>query len=218
MSLEVNDRIDYIKNFLAKFSRPLIYLDNYETISDALTLGGKKNDAIRINSFLEGVPANTCILLTSRQRHNVDAERIIDLTGLSLEESRTLFLQLTKNYFHGDPSESIIKAIDEVSAKVNGHALALELLARSYQGGQNSEIKNMSSRLVDLANPRIEENRLKSIRSCFDYSFNRLPHKHKKVLQRLTIFRSPFLERAANSIINSNDEVIRNLYHRSFLQ
>ena len=218
-SLEVNDRIDYIKNFLAKFSRPLIYLDNYETISDALTLGGKQNNAIRINSFLEGIPKNTCILLTSRQRHNVDAERVINLTGLSLEESRTLFLRLTKNYFHGDPSESIIKAIDELSTKVNGHALSLELLARSYQGGQSSEIKNMANRLVnDLANPRTEENRLRSIRSCFDYSFNRLPPKHKKVLQRLIIFRSPFLERAANSITNSNNEAILNLYHRSFLQ
>ena len=72
---------------------PLLFLDNYETISGILKRNNidqyserQYENAIQINNFLNRLPSNITIILTSRLRKNLDGEREIILDGLSIEE------------------------------------------------------------------------------------------------------------------------------------
>ena len=95
------EKADLLKDGLAKYRRILIYADNHETIRDSIINVIRKRptniqqslqeeDAIKINSFLNTVPENTSVLLTSRQRRNLSGEKTIPVStvrenGLSLD-------------------------------------------------------------------------------------------------------------------------------------
>jgi tetratricopeptide (TPR) repeat protein len=214
-----------------EFKHPLIYADNYETIAGILTIknssvlpseGEEEHNARKINSFLENLPSNTTVLLTSRERHNLDGERPVRLGGLSETEGRNLFLELAKNHFPkgGEPSAEFKKTLKEISRKAGGHPLSIELLARSYRGEGLSKIREMLQHMgVGVVNPKEESERLRSLESCFEYSFNRLPQTSRDLLPKLTLFNSPFPAEAIETIFGFEEfEILLDLYNRSLLR
>jgi tetratricopeptide (TPR) repeat protein len=232
----IEERIDEIINTLGQgeFKHPLIYADNYETIAGVLSSrinssvtpsseGGEKDNARKINAFLENLPSNTAILLTSRERYNLDGERSVRLDGLSETEGRDLFIELAKNHFPKgeEPSTEIKKVLEELSKKTGGHPLSIELLARSYRGGGLSKIREMLELLgVGVINPKEETERLRSLGSCFEYSLNMLPQTHKKLLFSLTLFGSPFPTGAVEEVFSfdSSSEILLDVYDLSLLR
>jgi tetratricopeptide (TPR) repeat protein len=229
----LEDRRDEIINTLGQqFKHPLIYADNYETIAGVLTIKGisisassneEKDNARKINAFLENLPPNTAVLLTSRERYNLDGERPVRLDGLSETEGRDLFIELAKNHFlkGGELSGEIMRALEQLSKKTGGHPLSIELLARSYRGGSLSKVKGMLEHLgTGVVNPRKESEHLQSLESCFEYSLNVLPETHKNLLSSLTLFGSPFPIGAIEEIFGfeGSSEILLDLYDRSLLR
>jgi hypothetical protein len=211
----IEERRDEIINALGQgeFKHSLIYADNYESIAGVLRIndlsisasskGEEQNNARKINAFLENLPANTTVLLTSRERYNLDGERPVRLDGLSETEGRDLFIELARNHFPKgrEPSTEVEKALEELSKKTGGHPLSIELLARSYRGEGLSKIREMLEHMgVEVVNPKEQMERLKSLESCFGYSFNTLPQTHKDLLPKLTLFNSPFPADAVEKI------------------
>ena len=103
---DVNKRKRIIIRSLKNKKNPLIYLDNYETISLDINKQrfDKKHkpspDSFQIEYFLKNeISENTTILLTSREINNRLSNRLsetpIDLEGLDKYESRDLFIRLT---------------------------------------------------------------------------------------------------------------------------
>jgi tetratricopeptide (TPR) repeat protein len=230
----IEERKDKIMNTLGyEYNRALIYADNYETIANVLTIKNGSalettkeekeeiDNNVRINSFLEGLPPNTAVLLTSRERYNLDGERPVRLGGLSEVEGRDLFIELARNRFgKGGPSDEIKRALDELSKKTGGHPLSIELLARSFRGEGLTKITEMLEHLgVGVVNPKEEMGRLQSLASCFEYSFNRLPETHRDLLSKLTFFHSPFPADAIEKIIGfQQSEILLDLYDHSLLR
>jgi tetratricopeptide (TPR) repeat protein len=230
--LSLENRREIIINTLGQqFKHPLIYADNYETVAGVLSTNDssasasiqiEQDNARKINGFLENLPPNTAILLTSRERHNLDVERPVRLDGLSEAEGRDLFIELAINHFPiGGPSEKIRKALEELSKKAGGHPLSIELLARSYRGQGLSKLKGMLQHMgIGVINPKEETERLQSLRSCFEYSFDTLSHTQKDLLPKLTLFNSPFLEDAVKKIFDfkGSSEMLLDLYDHSLLR
>ena len=117
---------------------PLIYLDNYETISYQLNDKSKRQpsqSAADISNFLNNnIPNNTSLLLTSIARKNNLREEPIDLEGLSEEEGKELFngLAVADKLLRNPTSEKIRKQIDDILIKTGGHPLSIELIAQEH--------------------------------------------------------------------------------------
>ena len=200
---------------LARVKHPLIFADNYETISDK---GFITDDSRKINSFLESVPSNVRIILTSRHRRNLAVEYSYHVPGLTQDEGVDLFVQISKQHFIKTPSKNIIKEIRKISTELGGHPLSIRLLAGSYNGGGISEIQNMLvSILMNTENELEEQKRLRSINNCFNYSFDRLNDKSKEALLDLCLFNSPFLKSVTDTIFDLDEGMLFDLFNRSFI-
>jgi hypothetical protein len=106
----IDERKDMVTDMLSKKSNPLILVDNFETLLYAIpSSGAEHNDrgdittvlpssednAIQIKDYLNNnIPDNTSVLVTSRERYNLDREKRIDLEGLTEDDSNKLFAEL----------------------------------------------------------------------------------------------------------------------------
>jgi tetratricopeptide (TPR) repeat protein len=208
--------------------RSLIFVDNYETISGALnirpsdatspSLSIPSEDIKHISDFLNRIPTNTSILLTSRERRNIDNENIIDLEGLNKKEGKELFIKLAgSEYLRQDPPMDLLMAIEDLVEKLGGHPLSIEILARTYiEGSPEEEVQNMSVHLGYTPSRETQE-RLQSLKSCFEYSIRQLDRGLREFLYFLVLFKSPF-PISASQIFGAEKYYVLDLYSRSLIQ
>jgi hypothetical protein len=217
--LNTEDRRRLILTELGGLGRLLIIAENYETISEGLISGNPTQDEIKINNLIEEIPANVVIVLTSRHRNNLIGECIYPLSGLNNADGTDLFLRITNNYFVDGISEGTRKLIEKLSNIVGGNPLAIKLLAGGYRGRGSPEIESMISHTrIDTTNIMEEEQRHRSLRACFDYSFDGLSKKTKSLLLKFAFFKSPFSTMAAEIILKSTTSNLDELFKRSFLE
>jgi tetratricopeptide (TPR) repeat protein len=215
-------RESIIKNSLKKKKRPLLYFDNYETISfDLNKQSMNKNhkpseDALQIEYFLNNLPQNTSILLTSRETNNRLSEIPIELQGLEKKESTELFIQLARSILRDNPTSTVESAIDSITAMTGGHPLSLELIARNIVSIY--DIEEMKKEIkISKASINDPEKRLRTLNACFDYTVSKLDSILQEILQKITLFKSPFPIDASEEIFDAKKEDIINLYNRSLL-
>jgi hypothetical protein len=199
----------------------LILADNYETISSELNDKSKQpsQSAVDISNFLNNnVPNNTSILLTSRERYNKLREQLIDLEGLSENESMDLFngLVAPDKLLRYTKSEKVKELIRNILKKTGGHPLSIELIAKNITSVD--ELEELSEGLGTAQVDRTaSEERFKSLEVCFGYTLNKLDNALRELLTKLTIFKSPFPISAAVEIFGLQKGDIINLYNRSLL-
>jgi tetratricopeptide (TPR) repeat protein len=206
-----------------KYRRALVYADNYETISDAVnsnTDNAYRADAVEINGFMESLPRNTAILLTSRrQAGNLEGEIPKRLDGLSIEEGKELFVAMARARF-GDtqPPVEVQKAVEKICKETGGHPLAIKLLAKKCKEGTAKEIEGMLKGIIDYKiGDRTQ--RLSSLKVCFEYSFNNLDKDQQELLSNLTLFESPFPSSAIEKIFGVEKKILLlELYDRSMIK
>lgn len=216
----IDHKTEIIMSELAKKNKVLIFADNYETISARLKEGSSPDHLIKINNFLENVPENITVLLTSRLKNNLTDEILEELDGLIEEDGLSLFINLaSKNLQSQKDNSEIIEKIKSIIEKVGGHPLAIELLARSYKGKGLEELNSMLSTIgIGVVNPRSSEERLKSLEACFDYSIGFINPNLEELLLRLTAFNSSFPSKIVGKTFNTNEEWLEELYEHSLLQ
>lgn len=217
--LDTENRRRLILTELGGLGRLLIIAENYETISEGLISGNPTQDEIKVNTFMEEIPANVAVILTSRHRNNLTGEYIYPLSGLNDADGADLFLKVASIYFVKGVSENMEKLIEKLSNVVGGNPLAIKLLAGGYRGRGSPEIESMISHTrIDATNIMEEEQRHRSLRACFDYSFNGLSKKTKSLLLKFVFFKSPFSTMAAEIIFKSITSNLDELFKRCFIE
>jgi hypothetical protein len=203
---DTEKRKTIVRNTLAEKRHPLIFLDNYETLSYELNERIKQPspNAVDISSFLnDNIPNNSSILLTSRDRYNRLREEPIDLEGLTEEESKDLFngLVVADKLLRKSKSERIREQIHTLLNKTGGHPLSIELIAKNIRSVEELEeiSKSLGIKEVDRTAPK---KRLKSLEDCFGYTINKLDSTLQQLLPKLTFFKSPFHIAAAVGIFD----------------
>jgi tetratricopeptide (TPR) repeat protein len=217
--LDLESRRRTLMSEIAGLGRLLIIAENYENVSQGLISGAPTQDEMKIYNFIEELPANVKILLTSRHKNNIPGEEVYPLHGLNKTDGRDLFVEIanSKHFIVGLP-KSGLDLIEALSDRVGGHPLAIRLLAGSYQGRRISEIESMLHHTgLDYRNIMESEQRLKSIEACMDYSFNKLDKKSRSLLLKFVFFKSPFPTMAAEYIFKSSTSNLHELYARSFI-
>ena len=197
---------------------PILYLDNYETISFDLNRQRfdkshkPSDDALQIEYFLKNdIPNNTSILLTSREANNRLGESPIELQGLQNGESKEMFYKLTRpiikdNAFDDDDDDGKVRiAIDKIIRMTGGHPLSIEIIATNIDNIY--DIEKMANEIrIGEASINNPDERLRTLQACFDYTVNRLNERLRALLLKLTLFISPFPKTAPVKILSSDDD------------
>jgi tetratricopeptide (TPR) repeat protein len=217
--LRLEDRKNFLLNEIASFRRPLVLLDNYEYISEGLVNRSPEADGKKINSFLEEVPTQTLIVLTSTNRNNMTGEYLYQIAGLNQKDCIDLFVRTANKYFGKSISEKMLSLIGGLSERLGGHPLAIKLLAGSYQGGGITEMEDVLNRIdIDLSNVMEQDSRFRSIRACLNYSFNKLSRESQLALLKIVFFRSPFPSKTFEDVLGSPVSILHELFVRCFLE
>lgn len=203
----------------------LLLLDNFEHLLD---------DGVGLAELLQGAPG-VKLLVTSRERLNLQGEWLFDLQGLPVpspeqvdgaEETSSvaLFVASARRVqagFHPealDPEER--RAIARICQLVQGMPLAIELAAAWVRVLSCAEIAREIERSLDFlaGAARDMPQRHQSLRAVFCHSWNLLSEKERSVLCRLAVFRGGFVRRAAEEIAGASLNELSALENKSLVR
>ncbi len=200
----------------------LIVLDNYEHLLEGVTV---VSSLVKTCSHLK-------LLVTSRERLNLQEEWLLPLVGLSyfqtesIEEAITapavkLFVERAKQV---KPdfllTEEELPGVLKICSLVEGSPLAIELAAVWVKLLSYSEIVqeiDMSLDFLASARRNVPE-RHKSMRAVFEHSWRLLTLREQEVLRKLSVFRGGFRAEAAKVVSGASLAVLRNLIDKSLLR
>jgi predicted ATPase len=202
----------------------LLVLDNYEHVMDGAHL---PSELVQACSGLR-------ILVTSRERLNLEEEWVLPLPGLSLPaagavtaeevgrcDAVQLFVQRAKRarmQFSLEDEEP--EHVGRICRLVAGSPLGIELAASWVKMMGCDEIVREIQSSIDFltSSSRNVTERHRSIRACFEYSWTLLSPKEQDVLGRLTAFQGSFTREAAAAVAGANLPLLTALIDKSLLQ
>lgn len=198
-----------------------LVLDNFEHLTDG---------AIVLSELLGAVPT-LMVIVTSRERLNLQEEWVFPLEGLSFPpsdveeeltdfESVKFFVQRTRQH---DPSFSLIgnhSAVMQICQIVQGMPLALTLAATWVRMMPCTEIAKELTKSLDLLETRVRniEARHQSMRAVFEYSWALLTENEQEMFKRISVFRNGFTLEAATFVTEQSAMVLMSLIDKSLIQ
>jgi predicted ATPase/DNA-binding CsgD family transcriptional regulator len=199
----------------------LLVLDNFEQLLGAASF---------IPEILISCP-QVKILITSREKLNVDAEILYHLSGLqfptegalkNIEDygAVNLFLQRASQVCPGFSLDaSNTPAVIQICRLLDGNALAILLAAAWLEYFSPEEIITEIHQNLDFLSheQRDAEPRHFGMRAVFDSSFNRLDEHLQMIFRRLSVFRNSFDLPAARAVAGGDLRTLIALVDKSLL-
>lgn len=199
----------------------LLVFDNFEHLLEGTDL---------ITEILHCGPQVT-VLVTSRERLNLQSETLFPLEGLEIPDTATpesqqtsaiqLFLQTARrSYPHFAPTETDWDAIVEICQLVQGMPLGLILAATWIETLSPPEIATEIKGSIDFLETNLRDipARQQSLRAIFDGSWQWLNPEEQRVFSQLSVFRGSFTQQAAQTVIHTSLRTLTGLVHKSLLQ
>ena len=217
LELGEQDILEQVAQHLAS-KRCLLYFDNFEHVIGAAPL---------LSDLLTRCP-HLKVLVTSRERLNLEEEWVVWLEGLpgadgtadGFSEAAQLFVQRARRTdLTFSPTEEDARAIEAICRRVEGSPLALELAASwtrlmpcadiAAQLGRSQEVLSTTLRNVP--------ERHRSIEAAFEYSWRILSDEERRVLRELSVFRGGFSHEAAKEVVGASLPTLVSLVDKSLL-
>ncbi|MFN8420967.1 MAG: AAA family ATPase [Anaerolineae bacterium] len=221
-----SDPIAFLLGYLSEHQMLLI-LDNFEHL-----LEGTGTDLIL--KIIQHAPQIT-LLVTSRERLNLQVEWLFDVEGLSYPSGKLmdvppdvtdysavqLFVQRIKQVQPSfSPSESALRSIVHMSQQLAGMPLAIELAAATVR-----------IHSIDMVEQHLRENlgalsttlrdvpeRHRSMRAAFDHSWSLLNEADRTLFSRPAIFHGSFTAEAAKQVAGAMPYDLGSLIDKSLLR
>jgi predicted ATPase/DNA-binding CsgD family transcriptional regulator/transcriptional regulator with XRE-family HTH domain len=202
--------------------RLLLVLDNFEHLLEATTL---------LASILREAPG-VRLLVTSRERLRLQAERVFELNGLATPRDDTrlgidrsdavlLFLERARQH-RNDFALAVANraAVAQICQLVDGMPLGIELAAAWVRVLSPGEIAAEVRRSLDFLtmNDRDVDPRHRSMRAVIDHSWALLSDAERRVMARLSIFRGGCQREAAERVAGVTLPALLALLDKSLLQ
>lgn len=198
----------------------LLILDNLEEWTDVVPW---------LCELLAAAPG-VSILASSRERLNVQAERVFALDGLPVPPPESsdpqafaavqLFVRRAQRVQPGFALTALESAaVALICRAIQGLPLGIELAAAWAHQLSCTEIANeIESGLDFLATTRHDVPlRQRSLRAVFDWSWGRLSADEQAVFRRLALFRGPFSRAAATQVTDASLPVLAALAGKSLV-
>ncbi|MEZ4619239.1 MAG: BTAD domain-containing putative transcriptional regulator [Caldilineaceae bacterium] len=199
----------------------LLLLDNFEHLLDGAAL---------VSTLLDET-ATLKIVITSRERLNLQEEWIFELGGLPLiseqegygeeNEAVALFLQSARRVRQDFvPSPADEAAIRQLCQLVDGMPLGIELAATWVRLLGCAEIVTEIERSLDFLATSLRNvpERHRSLRVVFDQSWALMSAEEQQIFRRLTVFRGGFTREAAEQVADATLPVLSALVDKSLVQ
>ncbi len=214
--------LEQIARFL-KHSEILLILDNYEHLIKEVSIVAK---------LIQACP-KLILVVTSRERLNLNEEHVFSLKGLSLASEAEVYekaiyrdaLQLlsqrakrVKLDFELTPE--LFPAAVKLCELLEGSPLGIELAIAWIRLLPLSEILTEVEKNLDFleSSAKNVSSRHKSLRAVFENSWRLLLLKEQFVLQKLAVFRGGFRREAASSIAGATLAILANLVDKSLIK
>jgi predicted ATPase/DNA-binding SARP family transcriptional activator len=178
----------------------LLILDNFEHVLDAARV---------VLDLLQAAP-HLKILVTSRERLNVQAEVVLRLDGLHVPtriddpqaaaySSVQLFTERAQRSGVFTPDELQLRSAARICQIVEGLPLAIELAAASTTARTCADVATQIERDLDSLNTSLRDvpARQRSLRAVVAYSWQLLSIAERPLINRLAVFRGGFRYEAA---------------------
>lgn len=200
--------------------RCLVILDNFEHLTEGSNL---------LSSLIHNCP-NLKLLVTTRERLNLEEEHVFTLTGLAypqnlsegagLSDAVRLFsarAQQVQPRFEVEPQLADVLHICHL---VEGLPLGLELAASWVRLMPCAEIAEEISRNLEFLSTttRNVPERHRSLKAAFEQSWQRLTPKEQAVLRKLSVFVGGFRREAASDVAGATIPVLASLVDKSLLK
>ncbi len=222
IALEPNrEPLEQLSNYLEN-KQTLLALDNFEHLVDAAPL---------LSKLVQGCP-QLRVLVTSRERLNIEEEHLFSLEGLrfplvdsSSQEASTfdavqLFQQRAKQLHPEFNLDNDLAQVLKICQLVEGLPLGIELAAGWVRLLPCAEIAAEIQRNLDFlaSTSRNTPDRHRSLRAAFDYSWKLLSPREQEVLAKLSVFRGGFRREAASEVTGATIPLLASLVDKSLLR
>ncbi len=203
--------------------RILLVLDNFEHLTDG---------ALMISKLLERCP-NLMLLVTSRERLNLEEEFVLPLSGFRVSSDQVnladaeafdavrLFIQRAKRArIDFDLTQSDLPSVLKICRLVDGMPLGIELAAAWVKVMSVAQLALELTQNFDLleSNSRNITERHRNLRAVFEYSWNLLTVKEQFALASLSVFQGGFDHKAASAVTGVTIAVLTSLVDKSLLR
>lgn len=181
----------------------LLVMDNFEHLIDSSAL---------VTEILQAAP-EVKILVTSRERLDIEGEWIVELPGLAVgsSEADQLFVQSAKRARAEIQVEEQDKvAVSEICRLVGGLPLGIEIAAAWTRSMDCESIRSeIQKSLGFLESTRRDiPERQRSLRAVFESSWARLSEAEQKTFAALSVFRGGFTREAAEQVAGKIDALV----------
>ncbi len=184
----------------------LLLLDNFEHLIEA---------APRLSPLLASCP-NLDLVVTSRERLQLQGEHVYPVPVLARSEARALFTTRARAV-HPDFEET--DELDELCARLDDLPLALELAAARVAILSTEQLlSRLGSRLDLLRGGRDAEVRQQTLRATIEWSYDLLELDEQRLLARLAVFRGGCALEAAEAICDADLDRLQSLVDKSLVR
>jgi predicted ATPase/DNA-binding SARP family transcriptional activator len=197
----------------------LLVLDNFEHLLDGVDI---------VLDLLHHAP-HLKLLVTSRERLNLQEEWVVTIGGMAYPSSLTaevgqytaaqLFTQNARRIAPGFSLAENADAVSRICQLVQGMPLALELAASWLRVMTCSQIADEIAQNLDILQSSLRNvaERHRSIRATFDASWALLTEVERKLLSQLSVFQGSFPQTAAQQITRASALTLLALQDKSLL-
>lgn len=187
----------------------LLVLDNLEHLLDGVGL---------LNEILHSAP-DIKLLITSRERLNVQAEWLYDVTGMK-DDAPRLFAACARRHdarFATDDGDQ--DAVRRICQLVDGVPLGIELAAAWVREYDCAAIAAQIERNLDFLSTSMRDVPAKhqSLRAAFAYTWDRLAGQEKELTRKLAVFRGGWREAAAADVAGATRRELAALVAKSLV-
>jgi len=202
----------------------LLVIDNFEHL---LPLDGSVN---MLSQILQ-VASKVKLLVTSRQRLNLQVEWLFTLLGLDYPpdeiiaseasfEAIDLFIQCTRRVQPNFAQLVDRMVVARICRLLNGMPLAIELAAAWVPLIPCTEIAEELANGLDLLTTSLHDvpERHKSLQTVFDYSWQRLSEQEQSVFKQLSVFAGEFDRQAVQQVTGASLSMLAALVNNSLLR
>ncbi len=198
----------------------LLVLDNFEHLLEGATL---------INDILQAAP-QVKILVSSRERLNLQSENIFVLNGLStpqLDSENPIDYDAVRLFVDGakrirpdyEVNDADLAHVLEICTLVGGMPLGIELAAGWMDVLSPTKIVEELRNGIHILETDMRDipERHRSMRATFDRSWQRLTEAEQEAMMHLAIFRGGFSQDAATEVVQASLLTLRRLVSKSLL-
>jgi predicted ATPase/class 3 adenylate cyclase len=160
--------------------------------------------------------AGPAVLVTSRERLQLQGEHVYDVPALAPDDAAELLLARASSL--GSPLERS-EALDELCRRLDHLPLAIELAAaRTRLFAVEQLLGRLSERFDLLKAGRYADPRQQTLSATIDWSYDLLDDSEQKLFRRLSVFAGSCSFEAAEAVCDADADTLQSLLDKSLLR